>query len=602
MIAQRRSLNLLLCLAVSVVLLIAMSLVSYRNVQSNRDDQLWVRHTREVIEQIDAVRLLLLNAESAKRAFMLTADDAFAEAHRASARLVPERLAELRAMVDDNPRQRQRFEDLDPVVATRLEFLGEAMDFRRTHGTEECIRWIADHGYATDVRQRIEGVFDLARREEADLLARRITESQASGRSVIAFIWWSALVAATILVAATLLIRRENAYRRRAEDERDRFFASALDLFCIAGLDGYFQRLNPAFTAVLGYSREELLAQPFISFVHPDDVAATLAEVEKLGKGVDTINFENRYRCKDGSWRWLLWTSTTDIERGVIYATARDISERKRMEQDLRDRQAETRAALEAERRANAESQAYSSALERSNRELRDFAHVASHDLQEPLRMISSFCALLKEQYQGKLDRDADEYIAHAIDGTKRLQTLIQDLLSYSRLEHKPGMFAAIDPAAALDEALLNLEASIAESGAVVERGPLPPLVGDHRHLVQLFQNLVGNAIKYRSAAPPRIRVEARALADGWELTVTDNGIGISPRHHQRIFGLFKRLHGRDRYPGTGIGLSICQKIAELHGGRIWVDSESGAGATFHVVLKGGSQSMPSHSTERITA
>ena len=224
--------------------------------------------------------------------------------------------------------------------------------------------------------------------------------------------------------------------------------------------------------------------------------------------------------------------------------------------------------------------------LARSNADLEQFAYVASHDLQEPLRMVASYTQLLAKRYKGRLDADADQFIAYAVDGANRMQSLIRDLLTYSRVNRAEKAMIETSSETALERALVNLQGAIKDSGAVVSQGPLPMVAADPSQLVQLFQNLVSNAIKYRGAEVPRIRISA---AEGSKresvFSVADNGLGIAPQYFEKIFLMFQRLHGREEFPGTGIGLTISKKIVERHGGRIWVESEPGKGSVFHFTL-----------------
>jgi PAS domain S-box-containing protein len=241
-----------------------------------------------------------------------------------------------------------------------------------------------------------------------------------------------------------------------------------------------------------------------------------------------------------------------------------DITERKRAEQVIARRTEE---------------------LARSNADLAQFAYVASHDLLEPLRAVSSHCQMLQLKYQGQLDEAADEHIGFAVNGATRMQRLIHDLLSYSRVGTQGEPFEPVCSRRMVNEALQNLETAIQESGARIECGDLPTVVGDRRQLPQLFQNLIGNAIKYRGSEPPRIEIAARRRSRDWLFSIRDNGIGIEPRHAERIFVIFKRLHGRNQYGGTGIGLAICKKIVECHGGKIWVEPAPRQGSQFHFTL-----------------
>ena len=224
--------------------------------------------------------------------------------------------------------------------------------------------------------------------------------------------------------------------------------------------------------------------------------------------------------------------------------------------------------------------------LARSNQDLEQFAYVASHDLQEPLRKVTSFCQLLQQRYAGQLDERADQYIEFAVDGAKRMQVLITDLLIFSRIGRTTEHFEPVSLQACLELAERNLAERIDETGADVEViGDLPTVNGDRALLISLLQNLVGNAIKFHSEARPLVRLSASHEDGDWVMTVEDNGIGIEPRFAEKIFVIFQRLHGRDAYGGTGIGLAICKKIVEFHGGSIWLDVDYHPGARFRFTL-----------------
>ena len=263
------------------------------------------------------------------------------------------------------------------------------------------------------------------------------------------------------------------------------------------------------------------------------------------------------------------------------------------IEREVRDHEGrvERRKADAALRQAEALLLQKHEELNRSNEELAQFAYIASHDLQEPLRMVASYTQLLARRYKGRLDADADEFIAFAVDGVDRLQRLFQGLLEYSRVGTKGQALLETSSDAALEQATLNLHDAIEQSGAQVTHDPLPVVLADKLQLIQLLQNLVGNAIKYhRPGVPPRVHVSsAKEAATGrWRFSVRDNGLGIEAKYFARIFGMFQRLHKRDEFGGIGIGLSICKRIAERHGGVVSIESEPGQGSSFHFTLADG--------------
>ena len=223
--------------------------------------------------------------------------------------------------------------------------------------------------------------------------------------------------------------------------------------------------------------------------------------------------------------------------------------------------------------------------LARSNTELERFAYVASHDLREPLRMVTSYTKLLARRYKGRLDRDADEFINYAVDGAVRMEQLIEDLLLYSRMGVRDLLFKPVDCEIVLTRALANLQTALQESGALVTHDPLPTVMGDDTQLVQVFQNLIGNGIKFRGEMTPCVHVSVNERPEEWVFAIQDNGMGIDPQYADLIFVIFQRLHSRAEYSGSGIGLAICKKVVESHAGRIWLESQLGKGATFYFTI-----------------
>jgi PAS domain S-box-containing protein len=363
--------------------------------------------------------------------------------------------------------------------------------------------------------------------------------------------------------AETHLAQMEGRYRGLLE--------AAPDAMVVVNPAGEIVLLNVQAEKQFGYTRDQLVGQR-VKTIIPQGFAERLiadgnrsaaeALAQQIGTGIELIA-----RRKDGSeFPIEIMLSPLESAEGILVTAAiRNITERKKSEEHLVKTVGE---------------------LKRSNDELQQFAYVSSHDLQEPLRMVASYTQLLAGRYKGRLDSDADEFIAFAVDGCNRMQGLIKDLLAYSRAGTNGKALREVSGEKALEEALANLRAIIEQSGAVVTHDSLPVLRTDNTQLTQVFQNLVGNAIKYHGAEVPHVHISA-TKNDGreWIFSVRDNGLGIDPQYFGRIFILFQRLHGRDEFEGTGIGLAICKKILERLGGRIWVESRPERGSTFYFAL-----------------
>jgi protein-histidine pros-kinase len=374
--------------------------------------------------------------------------------------------------------------------------------------------------------------------------------------------------------------------RRVSELEFRGILESAPDAMVIANGRGRMVLVNAETERLFGYRRDELIGQ-LVDMLVPERHREHLRYTAQPRTQSVRREIELRGRCKDGSeFPVEIMLSPLESPEGILVTAAiRDITSRKNAERHLVKTIGE---------------------LNRSNAELEQFAYVASHDLQEPLRMVSSYTQLLAKRYTGRLDADADEFIAYAVDGSNRMQTMIQDLLTYSRAgenSETPGMIPSEN---ALQEAIANLRVSIEESGAIVTHDSLPVIAADNTQLTQIFQNLLGNGIKYHGAEVPRLHVAAKHGSNEWIFCVRDNGLGIDPKYFARIFVLFQRLHARNEFAGTGIGLAICKKILERLGGRIWVESQPGQGSSFFFSLPelpeqslSQREAQPQHSTTR---
>jgi PAS domain S-box-containing protein len=360
-----------------------------------------------------------------------------------------------------------------------------------------------------------------------------------------------------------------------ASEERYRILSeTSPDMIFTIDRDDQVQYVNTPAARQFGKTPEQVIGKPLAELFPPSMVASQQIAIQQVLRTGEPLSSERQIAFPGGQ----LWLDTQLVplrngagEVSAVMGVSRDITDRKQAEEKL---------------------QKLLDDLARSNAELERFAYVASHDLQEPLRMVTSYLQLLEQRYKDKLDGDALEFINYAVDGSNRMKTLISDLLAYSRVGTRGKEFTLTDCEEVITRVLTNLQVSNEENKAKVTHDPLPRVMADDAQLESLFQNLIGNAIKFRSKKTPKIHVGVEQKGREWVFSVRDNGIGIDPQYFERIFIIFQRLHNRKEYPGTGIGLAISKRIVERHGGRIWIESQPGKGSTFFFTLPilGGSK------------
>jgi signal transduction histidine kinase len=626
-----------------LVILVILASAAYRTTALNQDASDAVTHTLEVIGAANAAFTDLVDMETSYRGFLLSGDETYLQPYVRADRKVDDELDHLATLTADNPEQVARWRSLkDQVTVWRRQVTEPGIDLRRR--LESGMATQADlNEYVTagEGRRRftdMRNTFDQALDAEAQLLVQR--QVAASDRRVqLEIVLPVGTVLAVILgLAMTFLLgadligpvsRLATTAHEIAGGHLDRRIglkrtdeigvaAAAFDRMAdqlqttivrnetildtaaeaILGLDraGLVTFANPAAVRMLGAPASELIGQraaPWLVVTPPEppehddatsngaapaafaDSRALIDDV--LARGIGEDGTGELLRPSDGGHLPI------DLACAPIEGAAGEVVGAVLTFRDVTERRANQRALEERARE-----------LARSNADLEQFAYVASHDLQEPLRAVVSYLQLLERRYGGKLDERAEKYIGYAVDGGRRMQTLITDLLTYSRVGRRDIAMEPVELDPLLDRVLAGLRLAIEESGAVVVREPLPTIVADASQMTQLFQNLIGNAIKFRAEAPPRIEITAtrqEAAETGqqptgthqgaWLFAVRDNGIGIAPEYRERVFVLFQRLHGRDEYPGTGIGLAVCKRIVERRGGTLRVDDTPGGGSTF---------------------
>jgi signal transduction histidine kinase/CHASE3 domain sensor protein len=637
-----------------LTILIVLSSAAYRTTSLNQEATGAVIHAFQVIGTANALLANLVDMETGYRGYLLAGDDAFLEPYWRGSPELDAEIAQLQALTADNPTQVARWRSIQTQVDEWRQLVTEpGIALRREISAgrappDALTRWVGS-GEGRRRFATIRATFNEALAVEEQLLGQRQAEAAAASERLQVVLIVGTIVAVGLAIGLALLLTADIvepitrlattagviasgkldqriglhrgdeigaasvAFDRMAEQLQATIVRSRaiLDTAAegIVGLDqtGRVVFANPAAVQMVGLPEATMVEQSAIPWIEPDQPPSPSDAGRPEGRGpavrgrgvggegnpaaggeefsgspvAAALDFGSVEHGAgdlvrgDGSRLPIDYACAPIHDAGGIVGavlTFRDVTERRAAQRELEERARE---------------------LARSNADLEQFAYVASHDLQEPLRAVVSYLQLLERRYGDQLDERAERYIGYAVDGGRRMQTLITDLLTFSRVSRRDVTMEPVDLESVLERVEASLQVAIEESGATVTHDPLPTVAGDSTQLTQLFQNLVGNAIKFRGEAPPEIHVSAERGAEpgaerqdgAWRFSVRDNGIGIAPEYHERVFILFQRLHARDEYGGTGIGLAVCKKIVERRGGTIWVDATPGGGSTIRFTI-----------------
>jgi PAS domain S-box-containing protein len=530
-----------------------------------------VDQTHEALDELEGTWIGLLNAATAAQGYVSSGDEALLKTYQSGVTAVADGPRRLRELTAGNAVQQQNLDALEALLTKKLASLDAAVRERQEHGAAPGHQSMSpgeDEKLMDDIRHLLAALETAERR----LLAELSATAKAKARLTTSLLLLGSLLSLVLVGLASGAVQRDYQKRRQAEAERDRFFNLSRDLLCIATFDGHFRTLNPVWEEVLGYARAELLARPFLDFVHPEDRARTEAEAAKLASGGEMGHFENRYRCKDGSYRWFSWSARAALPERLIYATARDVTERKRTQTQI----AQLNVALQ--RRA--------AELEAANKELEAFSYSVSHDLRAPLRHLSGFVDLLKRRAAPTLDERSRQHLDCIAGSALQMGRLVDDLLTFSRMARAHMHQNRIELGPLVAEVRAELRRDAQGRHIQWKIGPLPEVYGDAPMLRVVLVNLLGNAVKYtRVRSPALIEVGANGNESEHTIFIRDNGVGFDMKYAGKLFGVFQRLHFEDEYEGTGIGLASVQRIVLRHGGRAWAEGKENEGATFYFTL-----------------
>jgi PAS domain S-box-containing protein len=574
-------------LAGALLILLTVTFLSYQDWSAFQRSAPQVQHSREVLQQIGQLLSSIKDAESGQRGYVLTGDFEYLEAYDEAIAVLPSNLKKLQAAVADDPLLRTRVTTLNGLITEKLGELIETVTLRRTQGFKAALSVVQTKRGKQAMDEILKIGEDLQNEVYGGLL-QGIRERQQQGSRTRLTTAFGAAVLFLFLLLATIDIGRAAAERDRliadlgaandrttaSRDLLHTTLTSIGDAVIATDAAGRVTFLNGVAESLIGWTQSQAEGQPLqnvFSILHegtrePADSPA----VQALREGAIVrptnptllISHDGTERPIDNSAAPIRSAQGRIIGAVLVF---RDITGRRQSEEQLR---------------------LLNHALRRTNQDLQQFSYAASHDLKEPLRTVSNYLQLIRSRYLGKvLDEEASQLFEVAAAGAQRMHALVEALLEYSRAgEVGEATLKPVPVDKVVGDAIMNLQSAISEARADVSLGPLPVVSANPLHLMQVFENLIANALKYRSEQPPRISVTAAEEAGDWVFSVEDNGIGIPPEYQTQIFGIFKRLHGKE-YPGTGIGLATCKKIVDRHGGNIWVQSEPGRGSRFSFTL-----------------